>query len=123
MALVNMPLIYLSEGVPIEKKTGQDATEAQVHLAGPSKRVALGRYPECGRYDMETVAAILDEALVCHVGFDIAGQPYVIPTTYGRIGYQLYIHGSPVARWLRALGEAIPICITVTLLDGLVLAR
>ncbi|HYA35309.1 MAG TPA: pyridoxamine 5'-phosphate oxidase family protein [Candidatus Binataceae bacterium] len=89
----------------------------------PSQRVALGRHAERGQYDFETIAAILDEALVCHVGFVVDGQPYVIPTTYARIGHDLYLHGSPVARWIRVLGSRAPLCVTVTLLDGLVLAR
>src|SRR5712691_7936493 len=114
--------MYLPEGMAMERNTEPISTGTQVHLSGPSGPIALGRYPERGRYDAETIAAILDEGLVCHAGFEIAGQPYVIPTTYGRIGDQLYIHGSPVARWLRALAEAVPLCITVTLLDGLVLA-
>jgi nitroimidazol reductase NimA-like FMN-containing flavoprotein (pyridoxamine 5'-phosphate oxidase superfamily) len=118
-----MPLMYLPEGVAMKKNTEPISIGTQGHLSGTSARIALGRYPERGRYDAETIAAILDEGLVCHTGFQIAGQPYVIPTTYGRIGDQVYIHGSPVARWLRALAEAIPLCITVTLLDGLVFAR
>ena len=99
-----------------EMENGRAAT-------APSERVALGRHTERGQYDFETIAAILDEALVCHVGFVADGQPYVIPTTYARIGHDLYIHGSPVARWIRVLGSRAPLCVTVTLLDGLVLAR
>jgi uncharacterized protein len=91
--------------------------------SAPSERVSLGRYPERGSYERETIAAILDEALICHVGLAIDEQPLVIPTTYARIGDCLYIHGSPVARWLKHLRDAAPLCVTVTLLDGLVLAR
>lgn len=67
--------------------------------------------------------AILDEALVCHVGFAIDGQPYVMPATHGRIGDQLYLHGSAASRMVRTLAGGVPACVTVTLLDGLVLAR
>jgi uncharacterized protein len=91
--------------------------------APPSPRVTLGRYPERGRYDFATIASILDEGLVCHVGLVADGQPFVIPTTYARIGRCLYIQGSPLARWMRALQNGGPLCVTVTLLDGLVLAR
>jgi nitroimidazol reductase NimA-like FMN-containing flavoprotein (pyridoxamine 5'-phosphate oxidase superfamily) len=74
-------------------------------------------------YDFSTVAAILDEGLVCHVGFTIESQPYVIPTIYGRVRDTLYIHGSTASRMIRTLREGVPVCVTVTLLDGLVLAR
>lgn len=94
-----------------------------IRPGAPSERVSLGRYPERGDYNFESIAAILDEALVCHVGFSAEGQPFVIPTTYARIEKDLYIHGSPAARWLRGAREGIPICVTVTILDGLVMAR
>jgi hypothetical protein len=89
----------------------------------PTQRTKLTRRPNRGAFDRATIDAILDEALVCHVGFTHAGQPFVIPTTYARVGEALYIHGSAASRMLRALGEGIPVCVTVTLLDGLVLAR
>lgn len=76
-----------------------------------------------GNYERQAVYQILDEGLVCHVGFVVNGQPYVIPTAYGRVGDKLYIHGSPASRMLRTLQEGIEVCLTVTLLDGLVLAR
>ena len=85
--------------------------------------VTLRRLPARGAYDRETLEAILDEGLVCHVGFVADGQPFVIPTTYARIGLDLYVHGSAASRMLRALKGGIPVCVTVTLLDGLVLAR
>jgi len=88
-----------------------------------SERTKLRRKPERGAHDFETVAAILDEGLFCHIGFVADGQPYVVPTTYGRDGRSLYIHGSAASRMLRALGAGVPLCLTVTLLDGLVLAR
>ncbi|MGB6299394.1 MAG: pyridoxamine 5'-phosphate oxidase family protein, partial [Rivularia sp. (in: cyanobacteria)] len=66
---------------------------------------------------------ILDEALICHIGFTVNNQPFVIPTAYGRVDDKLYIHGSPASRMLRNLNQGIEVCVTVTLLDGLVLAR
>jgi nitroimidazol reductase NimA-like FMN-containing flavoprotein (pyridoxamine 5'-phosphate oxidase superfamily) len=88
-----------------------------------SSRTALNRLPARGHYDFETIAAILDEAFVCHVGFVTNGQPYVIPTIYGREGELLYLHGAAAGRLLTATAEATAICVTVTLVDGLVLAR
>jgi len=81
------------------------------------------REPKRGRYDRETIDAILDEALFCHVGFEVDGQPYVIPTLHARIGDRLYVHGSSASRMLRRLGEGVRICVTATIFDGLVLAR
>jgi len=81
------------------------------------------REPQRAVYDRDTVNQILDEAFVCHVGFVADGQPFVIPTSYGRVGDVLYIHGSAASRMLRNLNQGVAICITVTLLDGLVLAR
>lgn len=76
-----------------------------------------------GRYDRETIGAILDEGLIGHVGFVAEGQPYAIPMLYARAGDQLYLHGSPLSRILSGLAAGVPICFTVTLVDGLVLAR
>jgi len=89
----------------------------------PTERTTLKRLPKRGAYDRETVFRILDEGFVCHVGFAVDGQPYVIPTNYGRSGDTLYLHGSAASRMLRTLSEGIPVCVTVTLVDGLVLAR
>jgi nitroimidazol reductase NimA-like FMN-containing flavoprotein (pyridoxamine 5'-phosphate oxidase superfamily) len=86
-------------------------------------RTAVRRLPKRGSYDRGVLNAILDQGLVCHVGFVVDGQPYVIPTTYGRVGEQLYVHGSAASRMLKALTGGIPVCVTVTHLDGLVLAR
>lgn len=86
-------------------------------------RTTLRRRPGRGSYDRGLVNAILDEALVCHVGFVMEGQPFVTPTTYARIGDRLYVHGSVASRMLRNLADGTPVCITVTLLDALVLAR
>ena len=86
-------------------------------------RTAVRRLPARGSYDRGVLNAILDEGLVCHVGFAVDSQPYVIPTTYGRVGDRLYLHGSAASRMLKAMRGGIPVCVTVTLLDGLVLAR
>jgi hypothetical protein len=88
-----------------------------------SARTKVKRHPERGAYDRATIDAILDEALICHVGFVADGQPYVIPTIHARDGDTLYLHGSPGSRMLRNLAEGLDVCVTVTLLDGLVLAR
>ncbi|MEX2160239.1 MAG: pyridoxamine 5'-phosphate oxidase family protein [Dehalococcoidia bacterium] len=86
-------------------------------------RTTVRRLPKRGAHDFETIASILDEAFVCHVGFVVDGQPYVVPTGYGRDGRTLYIHGSSASRMLRTLSQGVPACVTVTLVDGLVLAR
>jgi nitroimidazol reductase NimA-like FMN-containing flavoprotein (pyridoxamine 5'-phosphate oxidase superfamily) len=86
-------------------------------------RTRLRRLPKRGNFDRDTIYSILDEALICHVGFVVDGQPYVIPTGYGRIGDQLYIHGSSASRMVRSLAEGIDVCVTITLIDGLVIAR
>lgn len=86
-------------------------------------RTTVRRLPKRAAYDFDTIAAILDAGFLCHVGFVADGQPYVIPTAYGRDGHTLYLHGSAVSRTLRELATAIPMCLTVTHLDGLVLAR
>jgi nitroimidazol reductase NimA-like FMN-containing flavoprotein (pyridoxamine 5'-phosphate oxidase superfamily) len=90
---------------------------------GPTGRTRLRRLPQRGSYEREVVYRILDEGLVCHVGFVAEGQPFVIPTTYGRAGDSLYVHGSAASRMLRTLSGGVAVCVTVTLLDGLVLAR
>ena len=89
----------------------------------PTERTTLKRLPLRGNYERETVYKILDEGFVCHVGFVVEGRPFVIPTGYGRSGDKLYIHGSAASRMLRTLREGIDVCVTVTLIDGLVLAR
>jgi hypothetical protein len=89
----------------------------------PTERTEVRRLPERARYDRETVHAILDEGLIAHIGFATGDHPFVIPTTYVRLDDVLYLHGSPASRMLRSLERGIPVCATVTLLDGLVLAR
>jgi len=88
-----------------------------------SERTRIHRLPQRGSYDRDTIHAILDEALICHVGFAVEGRPVVIPTIHTRIDNQLYFHGSPAAGMLRTLREGVDACVTVTILDGLVLAR
>jgi len=88
-----------------------------------TNRTTLKRLPARGFYDRNLVHRILDEGFICHVGFVVDGQPIVIPTGYGRIGDKLYIHGSQASRMLRTLKTGVPACVTVTLVDGLVLAR
>jgi nitroimidazol reductase NimA-like FMN-containing flavoprotein (pyridoxamine 5'-phosphate oxidase superfamily) len=86
-------------------------------------RTRVRRHPERGVYDRGPIDAILDEALICHVGFVVEGQPFVIPTIHARAGDVLYLHGSPASRMLRTLRDGVDVCVTATLLDGLVLAR
>ncbi len=89
----------------------------------PTPRTRLVREADRAVYDRETAYRILDEGFLCHVGFVVEGQPFVIPTSYGRKEDSLYIHGSAASRMLRSLKEGLPVCVTVTLLEGLVLAR
>jgi nitroimidazol reductase NimA-like FMN-containing flavoprotein (pyridoxamine 5'-phosphate oxidase superfamily) len=89
----------------------------------PTKQTQVQRLPDRGKYDSETVFKILDDGFVCHVGFAVDGQPFVIPTNYARVGEKLYIHGSAASRMLKTLTGGIPVCVTVTLVDGLVMAR
>ena len=89
----------------------------------PSERTRVRRHPERGDYDRATIDAILDEALICHVGFIVDGQPYVIPTIHARVGDTLYLHGSPASRMLRSMAQGTDVCVTATILDALVLAR
>ena len=89
----------------------------------PTARTRVVRESHRGVYDRETAYKILDEGFICHVGFVVEGQPFVIPTGYGRAGDNLYIHGSAASRMLRNLDQGVAVCVTVTLLAGLVLAR
>jgi len=88
-----------------------------------TERTTVKRIPKRGHYDRMTIDSILDEGLICHVGFIADGQPFVIPTGYARVGDELYVHGSAASRMLRELSKGVEVCVTVTLLDGLVLAR
>jgi len=89
----------------------------------PTQRTRVIREADRGVYDREAVYRILDEGFLCHVGFAVDGQPFVIPTSYGRKDSNLYIHGSAASRMLRQMKAGVAVCVTVTLLDGLVLAR
>jgi hypothetical protein len=91
--------------------------------SAPSARTRLVREADRAVYDRAAAYRILDEGFICHVGFVVDGQPFVIPTGYGRVGDNLYIHGSAASRMLRRVDEGVAVCVTVTLLDGLVLAR
>ena len=86
-------------------------------------RTTLKRLPQRGAFDRESINQILDEGFICHVGFAVDGQQFVIPMSYARAGDRLFIHGSQASRMLRTLGQGIDVCLTVTLIDGLVLAR
>jgi nitroimidazol reductase NimA-like FMN-containing flavoprotein (pyridoxamine 5'-phosphate oxidase superfamily) len=88
-----------------------------------TERTKVRRLPDRGKYDAESVFGILDEAFICHVGFVVEGQPYVIPTGFARIDDTLYIHGSAASRMLRTLADGVQVCVTVTLIDGIVMAR
>ena len=88
-----------------------------------TKRTELGRFPARGSHDWETIKQILDTGFLAHIGFCVNGQPFVIPTLYGRDGERLYLHGSAASRMLGELETGILTCVSVTLLDGLVLAR
>ena len=89
----------------------------------PPDRIRVRREPQRALYDRETIEAILDEGVLCHIGFEIEGQPYVIPTLHARVGDKLYVHGSAASRMLKHASSGAPVCVTVTLFDGLVLAR
>ncbi|HEV3278343.1 MAG TPA: pyridoxamine 5'-phosphate oxidase family protein [Terriglobia bacterium] len=89
----------------------------------PTARTQVKRLAKRAVYDKAQVHAILDEGYLCHAGFAMDGQPYVIPTLYARAGEQIYFHGSAASRMLRSAGDGLQVCLTVTLVDGFVLAR
>ena len=103
--------------------TKRSSSATNMNTFAKTKRTTLKRLPKRAQYDREAVHRILDEGFICHVGFMVEGQPFVIPTGYARVGDTLFIHGSQASRMLRAVGEGVDICLTVTLVDGLVLAR
>lgn len=92
-------------------------------MIAPTDRTRVARLPKRGDYSQEMIYGILDSAFVCHVGFVVEGQPYVIPTGFGRAGDVLYLHGSAASRMLRTLAGGVDVCVTVTVVDGIVLAR
>jgi uncharacterized protein len=89
----------------------------------PTEKTKLKRLPKRGNFERAAIYRILDEAFICHVGFAVDNQPFVIPTSFARIGDRLVIHGSAASRMMRSLSEEIDVCVTATLIDGLVLAR
>jgi nitroimidazol reductase NimA-like FMN-containing flavoprotein (pyridoxamine 5'-phosphate oxidase superfamily) len=104
-------------------ETTQAAETPAAEDFSPTARTTLRRLPKRGSFERETVYGILDEGFVCHVGFVVEGQPFVIPTAYGRKGDVLYIHGARASRMQKVLAAGADVCVTVTLVDGLVLAR
>lgn len=92
-------------------------------MTTPDPRAEVRRKPQRATYDRDAIDAVLDEALVCHLGFAVDGQPYVIPTTFARRGDELLVHGSPASRMLKHFDGTNEACVTVTILDGLVLAK
>ncbi len=96
---------------------------ADSDLGPPSPRSRVRREPHRGVYDRATVDAVLDAALVCHLAFEDGGQPFAVPTLHARVGDVVYVHGSAASRALRTLRAGAPACLTVTVVDGLVLAR
>jgi nitroimidazol reductase NimA-like FMN-containing flavoprotein (pyridoxamine 5'-phosphate oxidase superfamily) len=89
----------------------------------PTERTRVVREPHRGSFDRDAIYKILDEGFVCHVGFTVDGQPYVIPTMFARMADAIYFHGSAASRMLRGVSSGLAVCVTVTLIDGLVLAR
>lgn len=106
-----------------ERVRADDSSADARGAFAPTERTSLKRLPKRGCFDRRSVYEILDEGLVCHVGFVADSQPFVIPTAYGRDADRLLIHGAKASRMLKAIGDGADICVTVTLIDGLVLAR
>jgi nitroimidazol reductase NimA-like FMN-containing flavoprotein (pyridoxamine 5'-phosphate oxidase superfamily) len=98
-------------------------TGSSSSVLGATDRTRLKRMPKRGVFDRAAIYRILDEGFVCHVAFIVEGQPYAIPTGYARVGDAIYLHGSAASRMLRSLSTGLQVCVTVTLIDGLVLAR
>ena len=117
--LLESPFTFLAPAWELTSISSKSTTDTLM----PTARTRVVREPQRAVYDRETVNKILDEAFLCHIGFVAAGQPYVIPMSYGRDGDVLYVHGSAASRLLRHLEQGASVCVTVTLLDGLVLAR
>jgi nitroimidazol reductase NimA-like FMN-containing flavoprotein (pyridoxamine 5'-phosphate oxidase superfamily) len=92
-------------------------------IIAPTVRTKLKRLPARGSFEREAIYSILDEAFICHVGFTVDGQPFVVPTSYARVAGNLFIHGSAASRMMRTMARETDVCVTVTLIDGLVLAR
>lgn len=104
-------------------KAETERGEERPKLKPTSPATRVRRFPRHARYDRDSLNQVLDEALICHLGFVDAGRPFVIPTIHARLGDVIYIHGSPVGRMLKTLKDGVEVCLTVTIVDGLVLAR
>ena len=115
-------LCLVGPPIPHALNDARQSVEQDVEF-DKTERNQVKRAPQRGRYDRETIYKILDAGFLCHVGFLADGQPCVIPTLYGREGDAIYLHGSAASRMMRRLGEGVPVCSTVTHVDGLVLAR
>jgi hypothetical protein len=113
----------MNKSVVARSEARSQAGSVEAERLEPTERTTLKRVAMRGCYERETIRAILDEGLVCHVSFVIDGKPASIPMAYARIGERLYLHGSTANRMMRALRDGSEACVTVTLLDGLVLAR
>jgi len=110
--------------MPDPRPLGRSAPEGPGPAGSPAtERTRLRRLATQGSYRREDLHAVLDAGFVCHLGLEVAGGPMVVPTSYGRAGDHLYLHGSVASRSLRAAKEPVPVCVTVTLVDGVVLAR
>jgi uncharacterized protein len=107
----------------LDRTTESPVRSATVTEYPPTERTRVRRKPSRGSYDRELIHAILDEALICHLGFAVDGQAYVIPTIHAREGDRLYLHGAPANRALTELAGGTPCCLTASIVDGLVLAR
>src|SRR5918997_1732513 len=108
MALAAEP-IFVRVAAEVEAK----GVRTKMNEFTPTERTTLKRLPKRGAFDRDTVYGILDEGFVCHVGFVVGGQPFVIPTAYGRAGDELFIHGSRASRMLKTLREGVQVCVTV----------
>jgi nitroimidazol reductase NimA-like FMN-containing flavoprotein (pyridoxamine 5'-phosphate oxidase superfamily) len=118
--MIYSPFTFLFYSITL---MGSDISRRGRTPVAVSELVRVWRHPERGVYDRARIEAILDEALFCHVGFVHDGRPFVIPTIHARRGDVLYLHGSPASRMLRTIAGGVDVCVTATILDGLVLAR
>lgn len=121
--LIDLFLIRIQLGFTTFLEEQTPLLSTTMNTFSQTERTTLRRLPQRAEYDREAVYRILDEGFICHVGFVVETRPFVIPTGYARVGDKLYIHGSQASRMLRTLSKGIDVCLTVTLVDGLVLAR
>jgi nitroimidazol reductase NimA-like FMN-containing flavoprotein (pyridoxamine 5'-phosphate oxidase superfamily) len=113
----------IARGKIVALKTDPELGVEPSKLKPTSPATRVRRFPRHARYDRDSLNQVLDEGLICHIGFVDAGRPFVIPTIHARVGDVIYIHGSPVGRMLKTLKDGVEVCLTVTILDGIVLAR